>query len=532
MKKLQSYHAKRQPKETPEPMGGKSPESIFPLFVVQKHAASHLHYDLRLEAAGVMKSWAIPKGPSLNPKDKRLAMMVEDHPLDYRTFEGVIPPGNYGAGTVMVWDQGSYAIEELNTRRKIEQKLLEGLENGHVDFTLQGDKLKGAFSLIKIRQRGSIKDNSWLLVKKRDDFATEKDVIQLDRSVQSNRTMEEITKGNNPSKKLLEKKTPKSKKLPMIKPMLATLVDKPFDRQDWIFEIKWDGYRAIAQINEGKVLLYSRNQKSFNDDFPPIAKALIDLDVNSAILDGEVVILDHSGKPNFQSMQNYQRTKEGNIFYYVFDLLYLDKRDLRDLPLIERKQILKKLIPSDSNSVIRFSDHVEERGIAFFKEAFKQKLEGIVGKNGQSSYQMKRSKDWVKIKTHLRQEAVISGFTKPRGSRKKFGALLLGVYEKGDLIYIGNVGTGFNEKLLTDIYDQLEPLLQTDSSFSIPPKANMPVTWVKPKLVCEVEFTEWTSEGHMRHPTFKGLRTDINAKEVKRESIQEVKKSIRRKSRG
>lgn len=534
MKKLHTYRSKREPKETPEPMGGKSLASKFPLFVVQKHAASHLHYDLRLEAGGVMKSWAVPKGPSLNPQDKRLAMMVEDHPLDYRTFEGTIPPGNYGAGTVMVWDEGTYAIEDINTRKKIEQQLLEGLEKGHVDFTLQGNKLNGTFSLIKIKQQRSSKENSWLLVKKRDNFASEKDVSQLDHSVQTNRTMEEIAEGKKVLKKTaLSQKKNKNQKLPLIKPMLATLVDGPFDNKDWIFEIKWDGYRAIAQLNAGRVFLYSRNQKSFNEDFPPIVEALKYLKIETAILDGEVVVLDDFGKPNFQLMQNYQRTKQGNLFYYVFDLLFLDGQDLREFPLIERKQLLQTLILSNQNTVIRFSDHVEKNGIAFFKEISKQNLEGLIGKYGQSHYQMKRSKEWVKIKTHLRQEAVIGGFTQPRGSRKKFGALLLGVYDKeGKLHYIGHVGTGFNVKLLTDIYNQLEPLQQTKSPFAEAPKANMSVTWVKPNLVCEVEFTEWTSESRMRHPTFKGLRTDKKAKKVEREFLQNVKNVIQRQSHG
>lgn len=512
MIKLTTYRSKRTSESTPEPMGGESSQSKYPRFVIQKHAASHLHYDFRLEAAGVMKSWAIPKGPSLNTKDKRLAMMVEDHPLDYRTFEGVIPPGNYGAGTVMVWDEGIYIIDAITSRRKIEQALLEGLKKGHIDFILSGEKLNGQFSLIKIHSAENRKENSWLLIKKKDEFAGSQDILKLNRSVLTQRTMEEIAGDMGH----LIKKAPKDKLPTRIKPMLATLVNAPFDRDEWIFEIKWDGYRALAQITKGEVLLYSRNQKSFNSDFPAIVKELQKLKVESALLDGEVVILDESGKPNFQLMQNYQGTKKGNIVYYVFDLLYLDKRDLRKLPLIERKQLLQKIIGQQS-SLIRISDHVEKKGIALFKEALTQGLEGIIGKNSQSTYQMKRSRDWVKIKTHLRQEAVIAGFTKPRGSRKKFGALLLGVYEKGQLTYIGHVGTGFNETLLHDIYSKLESLQCPNSPFKTRIKTNMPVTWVKPNLVCEVEFTEWTSDGLMRHPTFKGLRTDKKAKEVKKE---------------
>lgn len=522
MNGLHPYQTKRKPRSTPEPMGGKPTESQFPVFVVQKHAASHLHYDFRLEAAGVMKSWAVPKGPSLNPKDKRLAMMVEDHPLDYRTFEGIIPPGNYGAGTVMVWDEGVFTINGFKDRQSVEKELIKGLHRGHLDFILDGKKLKGEFSLTKIKREGDTKDNSWLLVKKRDTYASNQDVTKLERSVQTNRTMDEIANGISSDTGELLKKRAKAKSLPLIRPMLATLVDAPFNRADWIFEIKWDGYRAIAQLDTGKVFLYSRNQKSFNANFPTIVNALQKFNVTTAILDGELVILDKAGKPNFQLMQNYQRTQVGDIVYYVFDLLFLDQRDLCSLPLLERKKILKKLISKNDSPYIRFSDHVEEKGIALFKEISKQNLEGVIGKNGQSKYQMRRSKDWVKIKTHLRQEAVIGGFTKPRGSRKKFGALLLGVYENGKLNYIGHVGTGFDEKLLTDILTQMEPLKQEKSAFKVPPKANMPVSWIKPKLVCEVEFTEWTSEGNMRHPTFKGMRTDKNPQEVKREPIHPV----------
>ena len=300
-----------------------------------------------------------------------------------------------------------------------------------------------------------------------------------------------------------------------IKPMLATLVGKPFDDPNWIFEIKWDGFRAIAEVSKSRVELYSRNLLSFNERFAPIVKALQKLKL-SAVLDGEVVVLDNKGKSHFQLLQNYLQNKEGNLIYYVFDILFLDGKDLRKLPLLERKKILKKILRK--NSMIKYSDHVVTYGKKFFEIAKKQDLEGILAKDSQSPYRSaQRSMEWQKIKLHKQQEAVIGGFTEPRGSRKKLGALVLGVFEKGRFVYIGHTGGGFNEQTLNLVYNKLKSLAQKNSPFQSVPKTNAPVTWVKPKLVCEVKFEEWTTDGHMRQPIFLGLRIDKKATDVKRE---------------
>ncbi len=300
-----------------------------------------------------------------------------------------------------------------------------------------------------------------------------------------------------------------------IHPMLASLVKEPFDRKDWFFEIKWDGFRAIADANLSHVELYSRNAISFNDKFVPVVSALKKLKLK-AVLDGEVVVLDKKGKSHFQLLQNYQETGIGQLTYYVFDILSLNGKNLTHLPLSDRKKILKKILPN--NKIIKYSDHVQDQGIKFFRTAEKMNIEGIIAKDATSPYRPgKRTLEWQKIKIHMQQEAVIGGFTEPRGSRKKFGALVLGVYEKDKLVYIGHTGGGFNEQSLKDIYNKLKPLAQKQSPFIDVPKTNSLVTWVKPKLVCEVTFAEWTSDGHMRQPIYLGLRLDKKAKEVKKE---------------
>lgn len=297
--------------------------------------------------------------------------------------------------------------------------------------------------------------------------------------------------------------------------MLATLVDKPFDKEGWIFEIKFDGYRAIG-TKDKKVELLSRNQKSFNARFPNIVKALESLP-GRFVVDGEIVILDAKGRSQFQLMQNYQRRKVGMPLYYLFDILSFEGRDLTQLPLIDRKKILKKLLSGQVRSPLRFSTHVEKKGKAFFRQAEKKKFEGIIAKKADSTYQFRRSRDWLKIKAVMRQEVVIGGFTQPKGGRSHFGALLVGVYEKGKLVYVGHVGGGFDERSLKEVYDQLQKIALKKCPFATPPHPNMPVTWVKPKLVCEVAFAEWTEEGIMRQPIFKGIRVDKAPKEIVRE---------------
>ncbi|CAN5196419.1 DNA ligase D [soil metagenome] len=521
---LKTYREKRQFSKTPEPRGEKKRQSGSLRFVVQKHDASRLHYDFRLELDGVMKSWAVPKGPSLNPDDKRLAVMVEDHPIEYRTFEGRIPGGNYGAGTVIVWDEGTYHASDGREAEPDDEAIRKGLAGGHLSFVLEGSKLKGGFSLLKLR-RG--KKNEWLLIKKRDDFSSTEDVLTEERSVRSGRDLREIgenaeavwsSKGKEAAskKKISNKKKPGLKSKQFIKPMLATLVDEPFDRKEWLFEIKWDGYRAIAEVDHGKVQLYSRNGISFADRFPPIYAALEKLK-HKAVIDGEIVAVDAEGRSRFQLLQNYQKTGKGHLLYYVFDLLALDGKDLRSLPLTERRQQLETLLGS-RKSTIQFSEAVEERGKSFFEAAAAKGLEGIVAKKASSIYKDgHRGSEWLKIKTHSRQEAVIGGFTEPRGRRKDLGALVLGVYEGDDLIYIGHGGGGIGVKGLADLRKQLDALEQKKCPFVSKPKTNSPVHWVAPKLVCEVSFQEWNENGRMRVPIYLGLREDKNPRLVRSE---------------
>jgi bifunctional non-homologous end joining protein LigD len=531
---LTQYKKKRSFTKTPEPAGRKKSGKKALVFAIQKHAASHLHYDLRLEAEGVLKSWAVPKGPSMNPNDKRLAMMVEDHPFDYKDFEGIIPKGNYGAGAVIVWDEGEYYFKEGLTKKQNEKLFQEGFQKGHLSFYLEGEKLKGKFSLIKVKSRG---ENAWLLVKAKDEHSGDFDITEEEESVISGKTIEVLSEENglkpkrkarlakpkkNRQPELLNKKAQKVKKEikketppPLgVLPMLATAVDKPFSNKEWIYEIKWDGYRAMAAVNYGQVELYSRNNKSFNLKFPSVYEALKDIKA-SAVIDGEIVALDKDGKPSFQLLQNH-KDEELNLVYYVFDILYLNGKDLKELPLVQRKEYLKALIEASKNNKISYSDHITEAGEEFFKAAEKQYLEGIMAKRSEGKYfSGKRTKEWLKIKTHKRQEAIICGYTEPKGSRKHFGSLILGVYDdQGKLTFIGSSGGGFDQASLKSLKEKMDKLSTDTSPFSKRIKAKSKVTWIKPKLICEVKFTEWTNEGQMRHPVFLGLREDKKPKEI------------------
>lgn len=515
---LKEYHEKRKFGQTPEPIGESGAKNDHPdlNFVVHKHGASHLHFDLRLELDGVLKSWAIPKGPSMNPKNRRLAMMVEDHPLDYGAFEGIIPEGNYGAGTVMIWDRGAYRAEDANDRNESERSLSRGLQKGHLKFVLEGQRLKGIFSLVRMRTR---EENAWLLIKKDDESAgTEGGPGSDDRSVVSGRSMEEIARGMPYMPEL--KKAPLASMPTHVKPMLATLVDKPFDRKGWFFEIKWDGYRMLAEVQEGNVRFYSRNDKTLNERFPSVVESLASLPFD-ALFDGELVVVDESGRASFQKLQNYMRRGRGSLIYYVFDLLYLDGRDLRALPLDQRKNILEQVLPEFHN--IRLSDHVEDNGIGLFGVVKKNDIEGVVAKNAHSPYRAGiRTRDWLKIKAYHEQEAVIAGFTEPRGGRKGFGALVLGIYDDGDLTYIGHAGGGFTDKELAALEPVLRQIVTDKSPFRHAPKTNTPVMWVEPRIVCEVRFSEWTKEGLMRHPVFLGIREDVEPTDARRERAEEL----------
>jgi bifunctional non-homologous end joining protein LigD len=514
---LSEYKKKRSFSQTPEPKGkqlqGEGPLS----FVIQKHQASRLHYDFRLEMDGVLKSWAVPRGLSLNPQDRRLAVHVEDHPIEYATFEGIIPKKNYGAGTVMVWDQGVYMpyIDEdtagidPQSRRKLSEKiLLKQLEEGHITIVMLGKKLKGEFALVKAKN--SEEENAWFLIKKGDEYASvTKDILEEDSSVVSGRSMAEI-KSQSEKKKDVWYSQPKDlnlegspiHKLPeVIKPMLAESAEMAFDDADFIFEMKWDGYRAIAEVEAGKVKLYSRNNINYEEKFSPIVESLKKFP-GSVVLDGEIVMLDSDGKPKFQWIQDYPASKsKGKLVYYIFDLLSLNGHDLTKLSLIKRKELLKQVLPPLSH--LAFSDHIETSGKAFFEQTKKLQLEGIIAKKADSRYRFGvRSRDWLKIKSGQTVDAIIAGFTKPRGGRQFFGALVVGKKVNGKLKYIGHVGGGFTDKQLKLIHEMLSPFVQKDCPFTDIPQTNESVTWVKPTLECEVSFSNWTSDRIMRHPLF------------------------------
>jgi bifunctional non-homologous end joining protein LigD len=495
-----------------------------PAFVVQKHYASHLHFDFRLELDGVLKSWAIPKGPSVNPKDKKLAVMVEDHPLEYKDFEGVIPEGNYGAGKVYQWDSGTYHALGASNRKESEELLRDGLQKGHLTFILNGAILKGEFALIKLK-KASPKD--WLLIKKNDEFASEQDISNLESADE----IADKDSGKKKRLKIFEKSgiSPESLKqtgsaetdsgIPHYDPMLAVLVEKPFDSKDWIFEIKWDGYRAIAEINKDNVLLISRNRASFNTRFPAIVDSLRKMQI-TAVLDGEIVIVDSNGRPDFQLLQQYLKSRKGALIYYVFDILYYEGYQLIDLPLILRKGLLTEVFndlakAKKGSGNVRISDFIEKDGIAFFNAAKNNNLEGILAKKSSGKYYPgARSKEWLKIKAKMRQEVVIGGYSEPKGSRLKIGSLITGAYSHGELVFTGQVGTGFDENEIDRLYDLLEKVKTSDSPFKIEPAINTKATWVDPVFVAEVEFAEWTRENLMRQPVYLGLREDKDASQV------------------
>lgn len=540
---LQQYKKKRDFKKTSEPVSGKAAGTKH-IFVIQRHHATRLHYDFRLEMDGVLKSWAVPKGPSLNPADKRLAMEVEDHPYDYKDFQGEIPPGNYGAGYVYIWDKGTYELLESNGK-PFDKAALAEWKSGSLKVVLHGKKLKGEFALVKMR--GGREENAWLLIKHNDKYAvhdaydseehTPKTIINKGKGPHNVKPEDatSVKKAAGPKKAAVKKtatpkkaakstttvkkKAPESERMKeFYKPMLATLVDAPFDRPGWIFENKWDGYRAIARVKKGEVQLLSRNKLSFNEVYAPIVNAVAKIPHN-VVLDGEIIVPGTGGKSDFQALQNYKTTQKGKLTYMVFDLLYLDGHPLEDLTLLERKELLKEIVMRLDDPAVRFSGHVEGKGIQQFQKAKKAGWEGVIAKNGESTYaEGARSLNWLKVKVLNRQEAVICGYTAPRGSRKNIGALILGVYEKDKLQYIGHCGGGFNDTGLKTLHTRLQQLETDKSPFASKIKTNTPVTWLKPQLVCEVKFAEWTNDGHLRQPIFIALRDDKPAKSVTREN--------------
>ena len=572
---LNQYQKKRDFKKTSEPKAGKSPSKKALRFVVQKHDASRLHYDFRLEIDGVLKSWAVPKGPSTDPQTKRLAVMVEDHPMDYRLFEGVIPKGEYGGGTVIVWDEGTYEpIEPLKTKKAQEKQLLEQLNKGSLKIRLHGQKLKGEYALVKTHGMG---ENGWLLIKHKDEFAGKTDITKKDKSVLSGKTVEQIEKSSekvwqhgreetvtktkkkttpkkskdadenlaevideSPEPKKIDvaavlRKAPKSPVPKTIKPMKATLIDEPFDDPDWVYEVKWDGYRAIAEVSKTDVKLISRNNIPF-DKYYPIVDILKKWRIN-AVIDGEIVVLNKKGLSDFGALQNWRSEADGNLVYYVFDILWYEGKNLMGLPLIERQAILQDILPTDDDR-IRQSKVFEARGIDFFDAAEQVGLEGIMAKKADSAYSSDlRSKEWLKIKVQRRQEVVIAGFTRNAGTSKAFSALIVGVYDGKRLRYAGKVGTGFSDKLQKEMMKRFKLLITDKTPFDVEPDVDKPSrfrpkrlgakpTWLKPELVCEVNYAEVTSEGVFRQASFKGMREDKDADEVVLEVPSETEDTV------
>lgn len=506
---LEEYQRKRSFGRSPEPRARAARSRAKGLaFVVQKHAARRLHYDLRLEMDGVLKSWAVPKGPSLDPADKRLAVEVEDHPLEYGQFEGTIPEGQYGAGTVIIWDRGLWIPEgdPLTLHAK-----------GQLKFRLEGEKLRGRWALVRMTgERGGKRGENWLLIKEKDGEARpgRGDEILAARP-------ESVASGRGAALPPLSE-IPGARKAPLprtFRPQLATLAEAAPRGDEWIHEIKLDGYRILARLDGGKAKLLTRNGKDWTDSFPAVARAVEALHAGAAILDGEVVVLDEKGVSDFGALQNALGSSDPRLVYYAFDLLHLDGYDLTGAPLIERKRALEALAGKDGT--LRYLDHVEGRGEEFYREACRHRLEGIVSKLRDRPCRPGRTKDWLKVKCGFSQELVIGGWTDPEGSRTGLGALLLGLFDaKGRLEYAGKVGTGFSEESLEGLRERLGKIETRSPAFAGPASGAdaRGVHWVKPVLVAQVRFAGWTKDGKLRHPSFEGLRDDKPAREVVRES--------------
>ncbi|WP_329046045.1 DNA ligase D [Pseudomonas aeruginosa] len=534
--RLDEYNRKRDFSATPEPSGdgkarkGRSPSIHALQFCIQKHDATRLHYDFRLELNGTLKSWAVPKGPSLDPKSRRLAVHVEDHPIDYASFEGNIPEGHYGAGDVIVWDRGIWIpIGDPD----------EGYRKGKLKFELEGEKLSGTWNLVRTHMEG--KQEQWFLIKSNDASArpaAEYDVVKaLPDSVLSDRTIVPKMRGgkaatpkpakppsSKPSKQAKRIALAGARKAPLpdtLKPQLATLVETA-PEGDWRYEIKFDGYRIMARIKDGAVKLFTRNGHDWTSKMPRQAEALAGLGLESAWLDGEVIVANEEGLPDFQALQNaFDSGRSGNIVFCAFDMPYLNGLDLRDVALEQRRAALAKVLERSKDDVLRFSEDFAESAEAMLNSACQMRLEGLIGKLAGSPYVSRRSSAWIKLKCKHRQEFVVVGYSEPKGSRSAFGALLLGLHDadSGELRYAGKVGTGFNETTLRSIFTRLTPL-ETKK----PPVVNPPtgfetkgVHWLKPELLAEVAYAELTKEGSVRHAVFHGLRNDKPAKAITEE---------------
>jgi bifunctional non-homologous end joining protein LigD len=514
---LDLYRKKRDPDRTPEPFGlGETGRGS--RFVIQQHGARSLHYDLRLEMAGVLKSWAVPKGPSVKVEEKRLAVEVEDHPIDYADFEGVIPPGNYGAGPVIVWDRGRYRAVKAGDP-------LEQLQNGKLEVEFFGYKMRGLWTLARM----SKSEKNWLLLKKADQFAAARELTErYPHSVFSGLRLDEIAdlsaKRSRLRAELKRAKAPEQSFSARHQPvMLATLQERPFSGKDWIFEVKYDGVRVLAERNGDSLLLLGRNKTVVTDRYPELRDALKRLPIDRFILDGEIIALGEDGKPSFQALQarmhltNPRDIQRAAALVPVeavfFDCLALDGYDLRGLPLLERKDLLKSLLPP--LGMIRYGDHIPEKGEELFHAISEMGLEGIVAKKATSRYIAGRSRDWIKIKRQQSQEFVIGGYTAPQGGRTAFGALHLGLYQNGRLTYISKVGTGFDDKTLKSMWLKMQPLRRSTSPFERKSPKGRGNFWIEPKLVCQVRYSDWTNDGGIRHPAFLGLRDDKTPEECR-----------------
>ena len=498
-------------------------------FVVQEHRGRSLHYDFRLEAGGVLKSWAVPKGPSADPRQKRLAVRQPDHPLDYATFEGVIPSGEYGAGPVIVWDTGTYRNQTVQDGKTVPVE--EAIERGHVRFALDGKKLHGGYALTRV---GNWKGDDWLLVKADDDDADRTHDLERDepRSVVSGRTLEDLEKAKgpevHPADSPLTRLSPAARErlVPAppptwVQPMLATLTKKRFSDPAWIFERKLDGERCLAFRAGGAVRLLSRNRKVLNEHYPEIADALARQPGPDLVVDGEIVAFS-GGETNFSRLEHRMQVADPGqarrtgitVFHYLFDIVYLDGFDLTALGLRDRKRLLRASI--SFGGPLRYTPHRNATGEAYYKHACQSGWEGVMAKLADGPYVHARSMDWLKFKCQAGQEFVIGGFTDPRRSREGFGALLIGYYRGNDFVYAGKVGTGFDEQTLQDLRHRLDALEVERTPFSIgdPPRG---AHWVRPELVGDVRFSQWTADGRLRHPAFLGLRDDKDAREVFRE---------------
>lgn len=535
---LDEYNKKRDVEATPEPFGvqkkpaRKKTDDHALQFCIQKHDATRLHYDFRLEIEGTLKSWAVPKGPSLDPQVKRLAMEVEDHPLEYASFEGHIPEGHYGAGDVIVWDRGIWRCigDPVDSYKK-----------GKLKFELEGEKLGGLWNLVRTQQEG--KQKPWFLIKHQDSDAkpeAEYDVVEaLPDSVLSDRTLIPKQRGRKaanppaveqvpaPRKRAKSGKLTGAKPAPLpdlIKPQLATLVETA-PSGDWRYEIKFDGYRMMARIDNGAVRLFTRNGHDWTAKLPRQAQALANLGLESAWLDGEVIAADEEGVPSFQILQNaFESGKSTAIVFYLFDMPYLNGVDLREVPVEDRRSALAKVLEKCEDGVLRFSEDFGEDASDLLTSACHMKMEGLIGKRAGSTYVSRRSDNWIKLKCKHRQEFVVVGYSEPKGSRTSFGALLLGLHDEdsGELRYAGKVGTGFNDKTLRTILDQLKPLETDKPAVVNPPKGTEAkgVHWLQPDLLAEVAFAEITKDGSVRHSVFHGLRNDKPAKDITEETAK------------